>query len=173
MMYFVWFFLILIAVTDAREHRIPNIYLLAVLLFSSVNKLLFLEPEKLILMSVFSGSVLFFFSLIFHFIKVMAPGDVKLLGVVGYVVGWEDLRITIFFISCSAIIVGSFYAWLHIAGQFKGISSLTHYSLLNNGLKGKRDLSVISLSPLERKAVMPFAPVVVIGLALQQYISHF
>ncbi|MEX0333757.1 prepilin peptidase [Vibrio tubiashii] len=75
--YLIWIGFIIVAVSDAREHRIPNLYLLMILCFCLVEVLFSPEPLDNLLWSTLAGLIFFGASLLLHLMRVMAPGDVK------------------------------------------------------------------------------------------------
>ncbi|KJY85005.1 hypothetical protein TW81_01390 [Vibrio galatheae] len=165
----VWAVLIAIAVSDAKEHRIPNVLLLVVVILVLINKAFILHDYSLLFWSFASGSACFFGALLFYFMKVMAPGDVKLLGVVGFWLGTENTLDAIFWIAVASVTIGMFYAFLRMADRPEQTKVLFRkYSIL--ALYGRSSLkSMTSNSSQEERYRMPFAPVVVIGLAMHQY----
>ncbi len=169
MEYFIWFVLLTIAVSDAKEHRIPNL-LLAISLGFCVAKMV-MQPELspswadafLGLVVMFSGA------LVLHVLRVMAPGDVKLLGVIGFWLGWGQLLDVSLWIAATSILVGSIYALVRVAGkEHKMREQVSKYKMLfaygRTGTKALLDDDTESA-----KLRMPFAPVVVIGVALHSY----
>ena len=164
--YLIWLGLITIAVFDAREHRIPNYALVYVLLAAILHKLVSATPIPLLIEAFIGALFMFGFSFIFFMLRAMAPGDVKLLGVVGFVVGWNHLLDTAFWIAISTVIVGSFYAAYRLAERPE-LAQMTifKYSVIASG-KGR---ALISNGVRVNKLRMPFALIVVIGLALNQY----
>jgi prepilin peptidase CpaA len=134
-------------------------------LISSIIKLYHPHALEVIAWSLASGAVFFLFSLVFYFIKILAPGDVKLLGVVGYWLGWGHFGDVLFWISFSTVVVGCLYLIIYCSKQDIPLKSLVlNYSSLFS--LGKANSSSISIGT---DLVMPFAPVVVIGLALNSY----
>jgi len=167
--YLIWLGFIAIAVSDAREHRIPNTYLLIVLALCLLNILLKPDVSSSLITALAGGAVLFFASLALHLVRVMAPGDVKLLGVVGFWLGWGNLMAASAWIACASVVVGLFYATLNRIRTGASIKDLiTKYSLLA-AYGSQTNAIVAGKGALEHKLRMPFAPVVVIGLALFYY----
>ncbi len=169
-MIFFWLTIFIIAVTDAREHRIPNNYLLVLLAIVFLIKFSSPAEHHQLLAAVYGGVICFSVSLSGYLLRFMAAGDVKLLGVVGFAVGWGQLLNFTFALSISAIVVGGFYAAQQWAQQPNLARQLCEkYRLL---IYGGAKVQQLLLSPeeLHKKARMPFAPIVVIGLALQQYL---
>lgn len=169
MYYLIWFLLIIIAVNDAKEHRIPNYLLLCILVLSIIDKAIITSDYSALLSSFVTGITCFIGALLLYFLRVMAPGDVKLLGVVGFWVGNEHMLGAVYWIAVSSVIVGLFYAVLRLADspeQYKTIISKC-------SMIAKFGSNGTELFQTPKKAVkryqMPFAPVVAIGLALNFY----
>ncbi|WP_345776519.1 A24 family peptidase [Vibrio sp. 99-70-13A1] len=111
---------------------------------------------------------MFLIGLLLFFIKAMAPGDVKLLGVVGYYIGFWNIPNFMFYTLISGAIVGSLYSLQVLAdnpNQFKLL--VNRYS--TTFLYGKVSEDILSNAEHSKKLRMPFGPVVVIGLALYSY----
>ncbi|OAJ92469.1 prepilin peptidase [Vibrio bivalvicida] len=169
MSYLIWLGFIVVAVTDARENRIPNLYLLLILAICIVDKGLSAAPVENLLWSAVAGLSFFVSALLLHFIRVMAPGDVKLLGVVGFWLGWGNLIDATVWIALSSVVVGVLYAVMNRAESGSSIKQLvSKYSMI--AAYGSSSHAALSAGEkIERKLRMPFAPVVVIGLAMYQY----
>jgi prepilin peptidase CpaA len=161
----IWILLCLIAFSDAQYFRIPNIYLATILVISTVLKLYTPNPFDVILWSLASGMTFFFISLVFYFIRAFAPGDVKLLGVVGYWLGWRDFGDVLFWISISTVSIGCLYLINYCIKRDLSIKALvlSYYSVFSVGKANSSPLLIGS------ELVMPFAPIVVVGLALNSY----
>ncbi len=165
----IWTSLVAIAVVDAREHRIPNIGLLIVLILSSLYYLVSPDPVAALVSALLAALVLFVGALLLHIIKVMAPGDVKLLGTIGFVVGWDQCLSTVYWIALTSVIVGILFSAVHVAENphvFK--STLRRYAAstpLDQSSTEKKQSPIFTAGKLQ----MPFGPIVVIGLALSHY----
>lgn len=178
---FVWIILCLIGVSDAREHRVPNKLLLGLLLIAALS--VFLNPALTDWFAVFSDKatsfvLCFILGLLLYLVRVMAAGDVKLIAVLGFIMGLEPLPSYAFYACLSTAFIGSMYWALN-----KLPSSLTSLA----SLKSNGDFSLMSLSASAylggervKHAVvtkqgltyMPFAPILIIGLAMHQYFSY-
>ncbi|WP_282177778.1 prepilin peptidase [Vibrio nereis] len=176
-----WSVLFLIGVSDAREHRIPNQLLLALLLITTLGVIL--NPAQTSWFEVFSdkttGFVLCFtVGLLLYLMRVMAAGDVKLIAVLGFILGLDPLPNYVFYACLSTAFIGSMYWMLN-----KLPSSLS--SLANQKSRGGFSLLALSAAVYlggegVRYAVvtkqgltyMPFAPILIIGLAMHQYFSY-
>lgn len=167
--YFVWISFIVVAVSDAREHRIPNLYLLIILCFCIVEIALSPQPLENLFWSVVAGLIFFSTALLLHILSVMAPGDVKLLGVVGFWLGWGHLLNATVWIALSSVLIGCLYAIMNRVHSGSSVKQLlVKYSILV--AYGSSSQSATALSQgIERKLRMPFAPVVVLGLAMYHY----
>lgn len=181
MTFFSWSVLLLIGVSDAREHRIPNKLLLALLLVCLVETIV--HTPNMAWFEVFSdkatGFVLCFtVTLLLYLMRVMAAGDVKLIAVLGFVLGLEPLPEYVFYVCLSIVFIGPMYWALNKLPSH--LSSFTK-------LKSRSDFSLLSLSSAAylggegmRHAVgtkqgltyIPFAPILIIGLAMHQYFSY-
>lgn len=165
----VWCLLFIVAVYDAREHRIPNYLLLAMLLLSAIDKAVSSSDLSILFYSFLTGITCFIAALVLYFLRVMAPGDVKLLGVIGFWVGSEHIVGTVYWIGVSSVIVGLLYGLLRLAdspGQFKTL--VNKYTMLAQfGASGSKTLQ--TKKKMSEHYRMPFAPVVVIGLAMHFY----
>jgi prepilin peptidase CpaA len=165
----VWIVLFAIAVSDAKEHRIPNYLLLLVILISFINKAFVIQDYDFLLWSFVSGITCFIAALCLYFLKVMAPGDVKLLGVIGFWLGSEHILGAVYWIAISSVVIGGFYALLRLAespNQFKSlISKYSLYAMY--GASGSK--AITGPKGVSGKYQMPFAPVVVVGVALYFY----
>ncbi|WP_188011812.1 ABC transporter permease [Vibrio vulnificus] len=100
----------------------------------------------------------------------MSPGDVKLLGVVGVVIGWDAMGAVAYWVTLSAGLVALFFMMLHYAQYPDSLQKLVgRYSF--QAMSGQ--VPLLSVYPSEvvvqGKLTMPFAPAVVIGLALFHY----
>ncbi len=170
LVYFNWLVLFCIAITDAREQRIPN--KLLVLLFLIIVAEIFSNGEIFhsVLQSFLGGAVYFSVCLMLFILRAMAPGDVKLMGVVGFWVGYGQALNAAYWIALSAVVVGCFYALLKLAESRERQSLYSNIYLLTSPktrfYSGGSDLA------FQSKLRMPFAPIVVIGLALHQYFNH-
>lgn len=163
-----WGCLFLIAVYDARENRIPN-YLLLLILFLLTLKIINQgESLEYVAYLIASGVILFTVGLAFYFLGAMAPGDVKLLGIIGIIVGWDSLLLASYWILISGGLVGSFYLFNRLSNEPSGSKMLFNKSSLFM-LYGHSTSKIISVSSHSEKLRMPFAPVAVIGLALHSY----
>ncbi len=175
--------LLVIAVYDAREHRIPNKWVLLLMLLALVMKLNLnsvhdVKPIDL-LKDLGSGGLFFLFGFSLYLLKAMAPGDVKLLGGIGFLIGWNHMMAGLSYLGVAMIVVGAFY-FLYFRAQtchasflssardyfsrnaFRPVSTyifFRQYKYLNKQLSKQSDIVYR----------MPFAPVIALGIALYQY----
>ncbi|NHE84795.1 ABC transporter permease [Vibrio vulnificus] len=117
-----------------------------------------------------AGVIYFGSGLVLFFLRAMSPGDVKLLGVVGVVIGWDAMGEVAYWITLSAGLVALFFMMLHYAQYPDSLQKLVgRYSF--QAMSGQ--VPLLSVYPSEvavqGKLTMPFAPAVVIGLALFHY----
>ncbi len=180
---FTWALLVIVAVSDAKEHRIPNKLLMLLLVLLCLSTLVHTPQEKL--WSVFldksaAFGVAFIFALALHLLRVMAPGDVKLIAVIGFFLGTVGLVSYLFYVCLVTAFVGSMY-WL--LNQLQ----LALKTEVNMGAKEQANrinfTGMVVAMQLNQQAIkkkittgydltyMPFAPILVMGLALQQYYS--
>lgn len=166
----IWIVLFAIAVSDAKEHRIPNVGLLVILTLVFINKAFLLQDFSLLFWSFIVGLACFICALVLYFLKVMAAGDVKLLGVIGFWLGANHIYQAIFWIAISSVVVGLLYALLRVAeapGSAK--ATLSKYSIL--ALYGASETKLVGTKKMNKgeRYQMPFAPVVVLGIAIYFY----
>jgi prepilin peptidase CpaA len=164
MIFIIWLILFMIAVTDAREHRIPNVLVL-LLIGTAILYQWHQSPEWLALLhSVGAGVGLFLIGFIFYLLRAMAPGDVKLLAGVGIFLGWGQLACGGAWIGVSCLFIGGMYLLLSHVQQFQPFSQFVAPFKVRSeqSISCDRHQSYGSYR-------MPFAPVVVIGLALHSF----
>ncbi|WGY46139.1 prepilin peptidase [Vibrio sp. ABG19] len=167
-----WLLLFIVGINDAKEHRIPN-YLLGLIVLLVTLKLTVLKGDvDTFLLHLLSMSMFFSIALLFHFCGWMAPGDVKLLAIVGFIFGFNDLLNLVFCIGVSSVFIGCMYWVLNKIIIFNKEISIDGFfrALLCFSAKPYRSFIVCDLK--DNRLVMPFAPVVVCGVALAQYL-HF
>ena len=164
----IWSILLMIGIKDAEKNRIPN-KLLFILIFLIVIEWVVITPSSIVVLQekALGFVVMFAIGLLLFFLKAMAPGDVKLLAVVGFLIGLPQLQSVGYWIIISSGIVGVFYALYY---------SIESPRFGNRVKKNANKLSVqqealmlATRNTVMKKTVMPFAPAVAIGLALHQY----
>ena len=154
-----WSILFAIGVSDAQRHRIPNKYVLVFLLVVAAS--LTSSPGTDWYDHVKGGVVTFFICFGLFMVRVMAGGDVKLLAVIGVWLGLSRIGDAMMWVILAGGIVGLFYAALNIASNDKPLSHQVRGYCLRKVTPGFRH---------ESHLVIPFAPVIVIGLAYYSYI---
>ncbi|WP_459680714.1 A24 family peptidase [Vibrio comitans] len=162
-----WCLLILISISDIKNHKIPNLLLLLLFAFQ-ILQIVNLGYSFLGFLA--GGLVMFVASFILYMLRVMSPGDVKLLGVVGFCVGFDNiLGSTIWIILSSGLVGITFMAYNF---SFLGISNplllMTELKLFVRTNTQDRHLNPWRYG---EKLTMPFAPSVTIGLALFYYFN--
>ncbi|PMO62740.1 hypothetical protein BCT06_01320 [Vibrio breoganii] len=162
-----WVIFCIIAVRDLREHRIPNKLLLTALIIKSVFFILADVNLDVLLDSIYSAVILFCLGLFFFFLRAMSPGDVKLLGTIGYITGITQFGSLLFYLTMGGGLVAIFCLFDAISQGYRPKS----LKQKTNELALSRELGKIPHSRYEQKLVMPFAPSVVIGLALFYYFN--
>ena len=153
----IWVILLLISFYDLSENRIPNKLLVLLLIcgffygFQEVG----LKEQALGLLLYFSSG------LILYFIKVMSAGDVKLLGVIGMIFGASSIVDVGYYILMASGLIGTMYLFLFKVNnlQYQGCS--LSVNPLNKQIHAR----------YKEKITMPFAPSVVIGLAMYSYFT--
>ena len=178
-----WLLIIIIGVFDAREHRIPNYLVLTLLAVSSVV----LISEQFngsggdgVVTHLYGFIITFVVGLIFYSLKFMAAGDVKFVAVIGFILGHSAILIWVQYFAVSCCFIGTMYWSLNrlqmqslytttskdTTNKVQGKSNLIHHlwiggALMKSDLKQKRNITY-----------MPFAPVLIIALAMYQYFQH-
>ncbi|EGR0235015.1 prepilin peptidase [Vibrio vulnificus] len=165
----IWFCLLVVAVYDARDNRIPNAWLLPLTLLACLHWVAKGDFSQLFL-AIGAGVIYFSSGLVLFFLRAMSPGDVKLLGVVGVVIGWDAMGAVAYWVTLSGGLVALFFMMLHYAQYPDSLQKLVgRYSF--QAMSGQ--VPLLSVYPSEvvvqGKLTMPFAPAVVIGLALFHY----
>ncbi len=154
----------MVSIKDITENKIPNKLLLMILF---INTLLLISNGIFLVEHIIGFGAMLACSLLLYVLKIMSPGDVKLLSVIGYVVGWGSLLEASFWILMAAGILGVFTALMNISrlGVTNPLLVCMDPSLL---LKSNLDTSH---SIYGNKLVMPFAPAVTLGLAFSSILQ--
>lgn len=168
-----WALLIAISVYDVEKHRIPNkilFFLLFVYFLSMFDSNYTLD---FFLSSLTGFVVLFGLGLLLYFMRAMSAGDVKLLGVVGMFLGWGQILDASYFILLASGMIGIFYLLYNYANSssvsIKGY--FQHKLILLSGVAPTKDKGASFHNRYSNKVTMPFAPSVVIGLAMYSYFT--
>lgn len=154
-----WVLLFAIGVSDAQKHRIPNKLVLALLLVTTLHILVYEQAAWLD--HLVAGIISFSVCLGLYVLRIMAGGDVKLLFVIGLWLGIDQLAGGLIAIILAGGVVGGFYLLQYLARSSFSIMYNTRGYYLEKASFGLRK---------QTKLVIPFAPVVVIGLASFYYI---
>ncbi|CAM3178850.1 prepilin peptidase [Vibrio rarus] len=161
-----WGLLFAIAVSDAKSHKIPNICLLLLLGYQT---LLYINIEPGLLIYAFLALVsAFLLALLLYFLRVLSPGDVKLIGVIGFLLGFEHLILGIAWIVIGSGITAVFYIFHNIS--FLGVNNPL-YIISNRELvtEANYELGKMNIPRYKKALTMPFAPGAVLGIALYSH----
>ncbi|MBY7838607.1 prepilin peptidase [Vibrio fluvialis] len=174
----VWGVLVVIGVSDAKEHRIPN-KLVLVLLGGSITQLTVLTISGAQMMRLgnhISGFALaLVVGLILYFPRFIAAGDVKLIAVLGLLVGVSELIDYTFFVGISIVVIGPMYWLLNRLQQHTLILKSDHRVTVFSASIALYDCSQRlrhSVMLNQNLTYMPFAPILVIAFAMHQYFLH-
>ncbi|ANQ17859.1 A24 family peptidase [Vibrio natriegens] len=154
----IWSLLIIIGVSDAQRHRIPNQYIGMLLLAVTID--LSLKQDVSWWFQAQGFLVTFALGFGLYLCRLMAGGDVKLLAVLGLWLGAETMWSVTPFIVVAGGVIGGFYLALYLASS--------SYSITEHA----RAYAVQKVSPgwkSKEPLVIPFAPAIVIGLAYYFY----
>ncbi|UPR57567.1 prepilin peptidase [Vibrio sp. ED004] len=168
-----WALLIIVSVYDVEKHRIPNkiLILLLFLYFSSaLNDGFSLDT---LVTSLIGAIVLFLSGLVLYFLRAMSAGDVKLLGVIGLYVGWSSLLQVSYYILIAAGMIGILYL-LYNRENNSEITVRRYFEeklMLVSGISPHLKSEPVAHFRYSNKVTMPFAPSVVIGLAMYSYFT--
>ncbi|MGF1719974.1 prepilin peptidase [Vibrio kyushuensis] len=172
MEYLIWAGLLFVGTTDARENRIPNLGLLYLLTITLISLSFSVDPLITIGSSLLAGVVMFLGSLFMYMVRAMAPGDVKLLGVVGVIVGWGQLMNATFWIAISSVMIGGLYGAIRMAEDPASFQQLLQkYTMIFAYGKSAKASAIVISKDNAQMLRMPFAPVVVIGLAMHSFFN--
>ncbi|MGP8307469.1 A24 family peptidase [Vibrio sp. YIC-376] len=155
----IWSILIMIGVSDAQRHRIPNKFVGLLLIAIAFD--LYTHQESIVWWIHIKGLLITLaigFGL--YLARAMAGGDVKLLTVLGLWLGAETMWSVTPFIIVAGGVIGIFYLALYFASSsYSIVEHVRAYALqkITPGWKSKQTL------------VIPFAPAIVIGLAYYFY----
>ncbi|EAQ52909.1 MULTISPECIES: A24 family peptidase [Vibrio] len=168
-----WVLLIIVSVFDVKESRIPNkVLILFVLLYFILLINGGFSWDSLVI-SLMGAITLFFSGLFLYLLKAMSAGDVKFLGVIGLYVGWGNLLDTSYYILISSGIIATFYLLYNNANS-ESLTVRNYFEeklMLVSGMSTRtKNLSTVH-SRYSNKVTMPFAPSVVIGLAMYSYFT--
>jgi prepilin peptidase CpaA len=168
-----WIILLIVAVCDVAQHRIPNRLLLLMIMLFLLQLSIHFSFEQL-RVSLTGGLALFLCGLLLYSVRAMSAGDVKLLGVVGLYIGWGNLQPLAYYITLSAGIVGVTYICHHCASHDGlGVKSYFEQKVISvTNISSNMEQAKPGIhSRYKDKVTMPFAPAVVIGLAMYSYFN--
>lgn len=155
----------LIALYDLTENKIPNKLLLVWL---GMHCLHLNIVDGSFFSAVCGGVLLFVGGLVLYVARAMSAGDVKLLGVVGFVIGLQHVPQAMFFILISAGLIASYYLFYNLShlGISNPLLAISEPKLLlGSNYQGGNN----NISRYQNRLTMPFAPAVAIGLAMFFY----
>ncbi|MCW4441334.1 A24 family peptidase [Vibrio splendidus] len=168
-----WALLIIVSVYDVEKHRIPNKILILFLFLYFLSVLNSGFSLDALVTSLIGGVVLFCSGLILYFLRAMSAGDVKLLGVIGLYIGWGSLLDVSYYILIAAGIIGTLYLLYNRANNSE-ITVRRYFEeklMLVSGISPDIKGEPVVHSRYSNKVTMPFAPSVVIGLAMYSYFT--
>lgn len=173
MIYPLWILIFTIGVYDASQHRIPNVLIIGIFAFYSIELISQDDYISDLIDSSGAAVLVFCLALFCHVMGWMAPGDVKLLSAIGFLSGFGDLTTNFFWIGIATTLIGGMYWFVnHLRIHMKPISLTSMFKLLCYSPLSFQNSSQINSSIYKTQdSVMPFAPVVVCGLALAQYFN--
>ncbi len=159
-----WVVLFVIGVFDAREHRIPNFWVLILLCVAFIASL---ESSVDISERVYGFGLLFVLMLLLYLVGGVAAGDVKLGAVIGYILGWEALVGYSWAFAFISFFLGIMYQLIKRLDVGNQCGHVGYQAILAS-------VSFRNITPMKVNATyMPLAPVMIIALAMQSYFSHF
>ncbi|MEZ8722271.1 prepilin peptidase [Vibrio pomeroyi] len=168
-----WGLVFLIAVYDVEKHRIPNKILI---LFLFLYLILMLTNDftlNSLFLSLTGSAAFFSMGLFLYFLRAMSAGDVKLLAVIGLYIGWGSLLDVSYYILLASGMIGALYLLYNRANN-GGMTVRRYYEeklMLVSGIPPDTKGKAVVHSRYSNKVTMPFAPSVVIGLAMYSYFA--
>ncbi|MFA0459214.1 prepilin peptidase [Vibrio breoganii] len=172
---FYWALLFTLALYDLREHRIPNV-ILVIMIVARLFELLYFDIH-LLLTSLQSGCILFGVGLALFVVRAMSPGDVKLLFVIGFITGISNTSSLLYWILIAGGVVALF-CYLHRKANVpvqmpisRKIKNIWYKLITIHAPKSQAEIKNAKISRYGDKLVMPFAPSIVIGLAMFYYFN--
>ncbi|MEX3073897.1 prepilin peptidase [Vibrio alginolyticus] len=176
---FIWVILITIGVSDAKAHRIPNKLLMLLLGIFLLGMFMRMPQEALwpvLLDKSAAFGIAFVFALVLHLARVMAPGDVKLIAVLGFYLGTDELVHYLYYVCLITAFVGAMY-WLlnrlyvEQQSEINEQASAISFTGIAVNLQLSKEALKTKVTTGKDLTYMPFAPILVMGLALHQYYS--
>nr|WP_231892625.1 MULTISPECIES: prepilin peptidase [unclassified Vibrio] len=132
--------------------------------------MLFLDSMK-------AGVILFCAGLVLFFVRAMSPGDVKLFFVIGFVTGITDIGSLFYWILLSGGVVATFCFFdrrsnnLNPKGFLLSLKERWYKLVTLHMPMSEAEKKSLKISRYGDKLVMPFAPSIVIGLAMFYYFN--
>ncbi|OLQ87151.1 hypothetical protein BIY22_11320 [Vibrio panuliri] len=154
-----WSLMFVIGVSDAKNQRIPNKLVVLLFVVSCVHVFSYGTTDATDHLT--GAFIAFCGALVLYWRKAMAAGDVKLLFVIGFWVGFDQLLPVLAAIIMAGGVVSCFYL-----AQFLATSQLS----LQQNLQGYYYYRTTYKFSHRTKLVIPFAPAIVIGLASYYYL---
>ncbi|MEZ9418826.1 prepilin peptidase [Vibrio breoganii] len=173
---FCWCVFFYIALSDLKKHRIPNKALIIILIMQTVSCFFVYNNISWLGPSLSTATVLFLFGLFFFFLQAMSPGDVKLLFVIGYVTGGVDILELVYWLTIGSGCVAILFFLEEMSrsstklGTLESIKNI-YYRVMTRKIYRKDDEKIVGHQRYGHKLVMPFAPSLVIGLAMFYYFN--
>lgn len=163
----IWAVLVVIAINDAREYRIPNklvgvlLVLIVLHLLSTYGGVLEISAEHW-----YGGLVSFAVCFGLYLLRLMGAGDVKLLGALGILVGLQSLTQFLSVVVLAGAVQSVFYLAHQLANS--QLSVKQHFAdYVTHNIYGR--LGHGRVKPIQMR--VPFAPAIVAALALYPVIG--
>ncbi|CDT18261.1 hypothetical protein VCR4J2_260170 [Vibrio coralliirubri] len=168
-----WVLLVVVSVFDVKENRIPNKVLILFMLLYFIIAINSGLTWGSLGTSLVGAAVFFSSGLLLYFLRAMSAGDVKFLGVIGLYVGWGNLLDITYYIIISAGMIAVFYL-LYNRANSESLTVKGYFEeklMLVSGMSTSTKTVSTVHSRYSNKVTMPFAPSVVIGLAMYSYFT--
>ncbi|MBY7804549.1 A24 family peptidase [Vibrio fluvialis] len=175
---FAWCLLVIVGVSDAKEHRIPNALVMVLLVMSvmQLTMVALIETQPVNLADYILGFALaLVIGLILYILRVVSAGDVKLMAVLGVLIGNKGLIDYAFYVGIVILVVGPMYWALNrLHKEAIAWSKMYPMSILGASVALYRSGEQLknAVMTTENLTYMPLAPILVIALAMQDYFSH-
>ncbi|RQW63019.1 prepilin peptidase [Vibrio viridaestus] len=158
-----------LTLTDLRNYRIPNSGLISLFIFLLILKISDYSEFSFLFLDFVPAVIFFLFGFLIYLFNGMSPGDVKFLFVIGFLFGYENMLEGAFFVSTSMVLIGFFYYLFFLSNKILFIDFLKlsfSFSWI-----GYQSVNAITSWRRESTKAIPFAPMVVFGVALFQYLN--
>ncbi|MBY7844412.1 prepilin peptidase [Vibrio fluvialis] len=180
----VWVLLLLIGVFDAREFRIPNYLLMLLMVFVISELYLSSDSQWDAALAKQSGGllVMLIVGILLYLLKVVAAGDSKLMAVIGFLLGFENLTLYAICTCFVCCVVGACFWSLDVLASGAKDSTckpLKESRVIDsdmNSLKRYYNFETpfyrlsSTLASKKQLTYMPFGPSLIIGFAMTQYL---